>query len=388
MQNSLSLLIIFGLLFFISTEVKANSKRLTGLCQDTFPLNLHQKKITDLPYANRVVILEEKKEETKVVSFHQGNLVLGWVSSNAISNIVTPCLISSEKSYINDLEFTLKLISDLGFNQAIEFKSIYEKTKLAYQSSKKKIHQYWKDLELYHQTHLILKEKNAIKKLATIQQLIFDVLNPDNIKNKTLFIPLSLPWLNSHPKLKLYYETQWESKFDNHLSGSSGEGVSNYGPDSQFHELIDHYLKLKTFLQKEVPSLLQTPEGLWLATMTKEKFYEYSRFIFTHEQTWNQNGQNLWADYIPIDQSLGLLSSDYHLSVLIHEVNVNSSNYLPFDTHDTKENVTLVLKEVQSKGLDALNAPDKTKSLFALNPSLTLFTIVHHLKFLQTLGKK
>jgi hypothetical protein len=75
-------------------------------------------------------------------------------------------------------------------------------------------------------------------------------------------------------------------------------------------------------------------KAIWLKKTGQTGFKNYERMIFISPNTWQANSKDSpWAEFIPVDQTLGGLNSDYLRSVMIHELNVNSPNFLATDTH-------------------------------------------------------
>ena len=62
--------------------------------------------------------------------------------------------------------------------------------------------------------------------------------------------------------------------------------------------------------------------------------------IFVHEFTWDETAQkDQFADYIPLDPQLYGVEPLPLLTVLIHELNVNSFEFLYQDTHLAQEDI-------------------------------------------------
>ena len=96
--------------------------------------------------------------------------------------------------------------------------------------------------------------------------------------------------------------------------------------------------------------------------------------IFFSPKTWTNNSlSSKWADYVPVDQSLGGLPSDYLLSVMIHEINVNSRNFLSSDTHSERENSIILRDCVKKNGASALALdPITLQKVFGYNPQIAV----------------
>lgn len=156
------------------------------------------------------------------------------------------------------------------------------------------------------------------------------------------------------------------------VGGDSGEGLgesADRGPSS-FHAYKARLLALKALVAKDASAT--SPEGRWLASLDETSFVGVKRFIFIHEKTWDlEESGRRWAGYIAIDQSFGELRGRGVLSVLIHEINVNSfaPQFLPGDTHYDEE-LSRAAWASAGKGLPDLADAEKRRAFFGLNPFL------------------
>jgi hypothetical protein len=127
-------------------------------------------------------------------------------------------------------------------------------------------------------------------------------------------------------------------------------------------------------LKSNKENLLDSQEMKWLQAQRKFAYNKYKRMIFLNPLTWERNSlTHPWADYIPVDQSLGGLKSDYLLSVLIHEMNVNSDGYLATDTHNPQEDNFALWECLKNKGIAEIGSdPTSKQRAFGLNAQLSV----------------
>ena len=230
----------------------------------------------------------------------------------------------------------------------------------------------------------INKEKfDKVKQVQNFKDLIQNAYDPSHILDSTLLVPLSRQWFESEPELSQFWQKTWiNSGFDLRiLAGASGEGVSFDPTKSEFEN--ESFLQMESlmeatsqFIQNEAQNkqLKESPEAKWLLAQIEIGLKTYRRMIFFSPKTWTNNSlTNKWADYVPVDQSLGGLGSDYLLSVMIHEINVNSHNFLSSDTH-SEMSESLILRDcVKKKGLSDLSLdPITLEKVFGYNPQIAV----------------
>ena len=230
----------------------------------------------------------------------------------------------------------------------------------------------------------ISKEKlGKVEQVQHFKDLIQSVYDPSLILDSTLLSPRSRKWFESDPELAFFWQKKWiESGFDLRiLAGASGEGVIFNSRRSEMEN--ESFLQMESlmeatshFIEYEAQNkqLKQSSEAKWLVNQLKYGLKNYQRMIFFSPKTWtNDPLTTKWADYVPVDQSLGGLSSDYLLSVIIHEINVNSQNFLSSDTHSEMKDSMILRECVKKNGATALSHdPVTLQKVFGLNPQITV----------------
>lgn len=218
--------------------------------------------------------------------------------------------------------------------------------------------------------------------LARFKKIIFGVLDPvvgdRRMSDETMLIPLNKAWFTAHPRLADYYKRNYlGGGFDIRIEGgNSGEGVTRRPgkPDESFDGYQKTLLATRDFARGlKDPAVEATPEYRWLDGLSEASFEGIRRFIFVHEFTWGKIGSGrLWADYIAVDQNFPGLPANDLLSVLIHEINVNSDNpaFLPADTHLDPSSSIVAWKKIADEGLAPLKDPAMKRDFFGLNPYL------------------
>jgi hypothetical protein len=226
------------------------------------------------------------------------------------------------------------------------------------------------------------RNKTKPELVSDYSKLIFSHYDPKNMENKTMIVPISTDWFNSNPKLKSFFEKTWlSSGYDLRITGGySGEGLTYYSNAKP--EMNETYFQMEGLLRKthafltqsKDKELMNSEEAKWLNDFVKKDLTQFDRMIFFSPATWNEDPtKRPWADYIPVDQSLGGLKSDYLLSVMIHEINVNSPNFLCADTHAPEEDSDLIRQCVVENGINELSLdPASLQRLFGYNPQLSL----------------
>jgi hypothetical protein len=213
----------------------------------------------------------------------------------------------------------------------------------------------------------------------------YDPVEENKKKNSenTLIIPLSVDWFKSDPVLQTFFEKTWlSSGYDLRITvGHSGEGVVNYPEksvdgNSSYLEMKELILKTKYFIkgQTHISKYLESPEAKWLLSIDESQLNTSKRMIFFSPDTWTRNSStNHWAEEIPVNQSMGGIPSDYLLSVLIHEINVNSLNFLASDTHGPEEDTKALRQCIAKNGINSMpQDPETLERLFGYNSQLSI----------------
>ena len=237
----------------------------------------------------------------------------------------------------------------------------------------------------------VLKFKNKIdsQKLSDFEaiqyfdKIIEKTYSPIDVQSKskktysqtTVFVPLSKTWFEGHPKLLDFYNKNSEEL--GRMEGHSGEGVQNWRnqPEMNYFNkskkvlfaLRDLILTIGVTQTLQTPLvplkkdcepqlsefekyLISTPETLWLSKLSEDYFKDKERIIYIQDLTLENHFSGPFNSYIPTDQSLGCFPSNNLLSVMIHELNVNSVDYMPDDTHAfTVENTEKNFQKAREK---------------------------------------
>lgn len=220
------------------------------------------------------------------------------------------------------------------------------------------------------------------------------VKNGVSFSQDTMYIPLSLDWINANPTRAKWYQEEWVNKAPSPFAGGSGEGISvddPTDPQSYYNQVKSKLLELKAIIfadktksldntqnledcllceDKNFESKALSPEEKWLLSLDEDSFKDKTRMIAIHNETWKNQNTSAWRDYIPVDQSNSCFISNGLLSTLIHESNVNSApyNYFPQDSHAWAVDYT---KE-GFLGLNQKNEFEKIKGLIGREPSIQL----------------
>jgi hypothetical protein len=195
------------------------------------------------------------------------------------------------------------------------------------------------------------QQENRVLKIEQLTQKLFQSLPPSyqQLRQDSLIVPLSVRYFNSHPLLKKHFDQVWiNSRYDIRiLGGSSGEGIQTQ--DLSFLQMNKLFESTQTLIRHTSSELLRFPESQWLQNLpTSTLATAYRRFIFIHELTWDLPVNAPFADYIPIDPQIMGVQPLPLMTVLIHELNVNSPDFLYIDTH---------LPHYQIESERRLNAP-------------------------------
>jgi hypothetical protein len=336
------------------TRLNANQKR--------WPLtNTEGKTTTMLSPLTRIVVLSEEPAANRfparvfVVTALDDSIQLGYLARSAVQkNKISPTSTEQWSAFLTDAQVELSLATIPSPSQAdtpaftqlvqiLQQKINFLSTHRARLNEKK-----WVDFVAQVSQTLKINLADKPATLAHFHQLIFQSLNPKgsrgNLAARTVFVPLSVEWFQSDLKLAHYFDAEWiHGNFDMKLWGDSGEGLSRTPGQTAFAEMAARFVDLKNWLDTQDRARLYDPEYTWLQNFSAQNLSTVDRFIFVHDQTWNNGLQpQQWQDFIPVDQSFGTLTDPALLSVLIHEVNVNSVDpyFLPGDTHSPREDST------------------------------------------------
>jgi hypothetical protein len=359
------------------------TERLSTKCAQSWSVTT-PKGIVSLPAGLNVVRLS-KHDQSQILFHFQGQVQEGLISKIAFEgtlgcaqgqNHPNRGAFFEEATFQSDLAQRINSHSNPSFDRAV--KELGESLDL------KKISQrQFLSMEKRWQQKISKTQFNKVKQVQHFKDMIQNVYDPSQILDSTLLVPLSRQWFESGAELSQFWQKTWlNSGFDLRImAGASGEGVSFDPRKSDFEN--ESFLQMESlmeatshFIQNEARNkrLKQSPEAKWLLAQIKIGLKSYKRMIFFSPKTWTNNSQTTkWADYVPVDQSLGGLSSDYLLSVMIHEINVNSHNFLSSDTH-SEMNDSMILRDcVKKNGASALSLdPVTLQKVFGYNPQIAV----------------
>lgn len=359
--------------------VQFDTARLSTKCAQTWDVISNGKKY-QVPAGLKVL----KINDNEILFHHQGIVQKGKINKQAfIGN--TPCKETSEKpnfkAFKEEALFQLELAKKLNpkanpyFDAQVE--AMLKKLNSLEFNEKK-----FNELNNQWNSKINRSGKSKPELVSNYSKLIFSHYDPSKIENKTMIVPISTAWFNSNSKLKEFFEKNWlTSGYDLRITGGySGEGVTYY-PKAK-PEMNETYFQMESLLKKTQEfiaqsndkELMKSEEAKWLNDFVKKDVKQFDRMIFFSPATWEEDpSKRPWADYIPVDQSLGGLKSDYLLSVMIHEINVNSPNFLCADTHAPEEDSDLIRQCVVENGINELSLdPASLQRLFGYNPQLSL----------------
>lgn len=360
-----------------------------------------------LPAGTRVVVLNpnpKNESYTHIVVWYDKNYYEGFIHNSALTSVATDeklqqygkelfmndawHIVSLTKSIINEIQkyYTEIMLSDAK----IKFGS-FEKMLSKIEDRLNQIET--GELQL---TNEMLVESNFTEgiqniegdNVATINKLakiIFSILNPKSkysedksTSQDTLIFPINIKWFNSSTIMKEYYNNQLSSEIKQTFAGSSGEGISINHSDYDFNLLLNQILKLKDFVVSNESEVKDSPEKKWLIKISPEDILKTKLIVFLSESSWEMTSENMWAEFVPVDQSIGNIKSNRLLSILIHELNVNADFLSAEDTHvfDEKASYEMAKSGEFNKVLDS--ATD-IKSLFQLSPSIGAFYLAYYL---------
>lgn len=364
--------------------VQLETKRLSTKCADNWPVKTKDG-VKIIPAGLKVIKLNDEE-----IIFHlQGKVYQGKITKEAWSG-KPGCAEPEEKA--NFEAFKEEALFQLNLAQKIN-----PKTNLYFDQTVQQLKQKINDLELSEKEMQQLEKRwketlirtniSKPQQVSHFHKMIASVYDPKEGNQKsserTLIVPLSVEWFESDPELKAFFEKEWiQSGYDIRImSGYSGEGVTyNSKHTSEMNESFSQMSQLmaKTFkfLKNDIinKSILNSPEAQWLSQNNSFDLKKYARMIFFSPATWHENPEKRkWADYIPVDQSLGGLPSDYLLSVMIHEINVNSPNFLCYDTHGPEEETDIIRQCVLESGVGQIgDDPITLQRLFGQNAQLSV----------------
>ena len=359
------------------------TERLSTKCAQSWNVTT-PKGVVSLPAGLNVVRLSQD-DQSQILFHFQGQVQEGLISKIAFEgawgcaedqNLPHRGAFFEEATFQLDLAQRINPHSNSSFDRAV--KEITQSLAL-----KKLSHSQFLSIAKRWQQKISQAQFDKVKQVQHFKDLIQNVYDPSHILDSTLLVPLSRQWFESGPELAQFWQKTWiNSGFDLRImAGASGEGVSFDPRKSDFEN--ESFLQMEAlmeatshFIQNEAHNkrLKQSPEAKWLVNQIKYGFKNYRRMIFFSPKTWTNNSQTTkWADYVPVDQSLGGLASDYLLSVMIHEINVNSHNFLSSDTH-SEMNDSMILRDcVKKNGASALSLDPLTlQKVFGYNPQIAV----------------
>lgn len=336
-----------------------------------------------LPTLTRVVVLPGKTPPglVAVVLWRKGNLTEGYLPVKALSPDQTAALdLGAEEVplFFEEARYTLLLAAGMDRGSEPSYTAFLQRlTKRFFclAAAPGAVSMNWADFKKEVAKEFFVDAADKVAAQEKLASIIFSVRDPPvgkaTLKDGTMFVGVDKPWFLSSPKLAAYYDGAFAAQVgDRRMDGDSGEGLTGDGVSDYKAAL----LKLKAFVAGlNDPELVKTPEYRWLQGLSDEKFKGIVRLIFIHEETWDKIGSGaFWASGIPVDQSFAGVKSHHILSVLIHEINSNSTlpGLLPEDTHLSKEASVALWRTVANQGLGALKDAGDQRKFFQLNPFL------------------
>jgi hypothetical protein len=342
-------------------------------------------KTVQIPSGKRVMRIDDS-ENSQIYFYHDGKIQMGELipqESLTVSRCPQNPQGVSAQAFIDEAHFTITMLSKFPPQSNTFFNE--ELVKLS-----QKIETLMKDPDFkdsflidiannWREEQILYSARGRVARLQHYFDVITRSYNPIMDQNKlmsktTLVVPLSHQWFQSNDKLKKFYQDVWmnSGKDIRILAGSSGEGVIKQL--ESFLEMKDLILKTRDFIKKKAPELGSSAEAQWLFQQSSKNIDEAARMIFIHPKTWEfDSKENLWADFIAVDQNIGGIPSDYLLSVLIHEINVNSSHFLIYDTHSMYSKNVAMWECIRSNGISELDQADglALQQAFGLNAQLS-----------------
>jgi hypothetical protein len=359
------------------------TRRLSTKCAQNWSVTTSSG-VVSLPAGLNVVQLSEN-DQSRILFHFEGKVHEGFVSKIAFEGKLGCAEDQNHPNldaFFEESTFQLDLAQGINPHSNPYFDATVKE--LGQSLDLKKIsHRQFLSLEKRWQQKISKAQFNKVKQVQHFKDMIQNVYDPSHILDSTLLVPLSRQWFESEPELALFWQKTWlNSGFDLRiLAGASGEGVSFDPRKSEFEN--ESFLQMESlmeatshFIQNDAHNkqLKQFPEAKWLVKQIKYGFKNYRRMIFFSPKTWTSDSiSTKWADYVPVDQSLGGLASDYLLSVMLHEINVNSHNFLSSDTH-SEMNDSMILRDcVKKNGASALSLdPITLQKIFGYNPQIAV----------------
>ncbi len=359
------------------------TQRLSTKCAQSWNVTT-PKGVVSLPAGLNVVRLS-KHDQSQILFHYEGQVQEGFISKIAFEGRLG-CAEDQNRpnldAFFEEATFQLDLAKSIHPHSNPYFDKVAKE--LGQTLDLKKINQrQFLSIEKRWSQKITKARLDKVKQVKHFKDMIQNVYDPSHILDSTLLVPLSRQWFESEPELSQFWQKTWlNSGFDLRiLAGASGEGVSFDPQKSEFEN--ESFLQMESlmeatshFIQNEAQNkrLKQSSEAKWLLAQIKTGLKSYRRMIFFSPKTWtNDSLSNKWADYVPVDQSLGGLASDYLLSVMIHEINVNSHNFLSSDTHSEKENSMMLRNCVKKNGASALSLdPITLQNVFGYNPQIAV----------------
>ncbi len=292
--------------------------------------------------------------------------------------------IPSKDSFVAEARLSIELVRSLYPNSNPQFMGLLPQLERRLEKIQKMSKVDFEKFAADWQKSISAGNDSRVIRIERLQSMLSSSYNPTETSGKRLFdetliVPISREWFESIPELRSFYQTQWlGSGYDIRIAnGASGEGVVGGDGYLQMRELLE---KTRQFVSQSAdPRIRDSAEASWLrqklpSSQDAGNKSGPKRLIFFSPPTWTADSvSEPWAEYIPVDQSMGGLGSDYLLSVLIHELNVNSANYLSNDTHSDPESTDLLLSCIAAHGVGALRQDAESIRLaLGLNPQISV----------------
>ena len=328
-----------------------------------------------------------KLQPNKIIFHHQGKILEGLIHQDALTG-KKDCKQAKEnpnlKAFLYEARFhidqAMALTQDKNSLYAIFLKKLRKELDKKISSKDfRRLSNQWAET--------IRRSGDKVQDIEKFENLMKKAYDPQNEKGKklsesSLFVPLSKEWFQSDPELKTFFDKTWvKSGYDIRiLYGASGEGVSY--DETKSDDQNESFLQMQRLIEKTTAFInqnpnspfSQTPEALWLKKKGQTGIKNYERMIFISPDTWQASSKDSpWAEFIPVDQTLGGLHSDYLLSVMIHELNVNSPNYLATDTHGLQTETWALRQCLLENGINNLDQenPETIQRLFGMNSQIS-----------------
>ena len=235
---------------------------------------------------------------------------------------------SSGQVFRNDISHLLHRVQTYRGRQT-EFNQLIDSIQVFYQQpawSLGKINEGLRQMETTLRTDL--EDKPGTIRRFT--EAVYEVYNPIEesgtlISEETLILPLSHEWFFSQPSLSSIYESSFPV-LHNSLQGDSGSGIKP--DDNEFALTVAETLELKRLAEEN--QLMDSPETTWLIDLPDDFDLQLQRIIFIDDTPWTFTSSDIYASNIALEHSFGPFRMPPVLSVIIHELSVNSSRFLNF----------------------------------------------------------